>query len=628
MRYKKFRIQNYKGIKDTTVDLSSQTNANVFALVGLNESGKTTVLEAIHSFSPDYRTKQIVGESESGEGYENIVPRHKFSTFTGDIVVSAVLILDKSDKEYIARNRRDENFVLNVEEIPDEIETSVVIRFSRGDFVKRFRTVSGQWKVRSPKGKVWREATADQLRLIASRIYMRTPDVAYYPTFIFDFPEKIWLSARGSTVSQFYKSVFGDILTYGGADYSIQKDIINRVRADKFTLPFLEFLNEWRDDSNKEKIRHVIDHAQKTVTQVVFGRWNEIFKENAKDREVIVEFDIDEGRKRNDEGKMVTTEQHDPYVKFRIKDGTRRFDVNDRSLGFRWFFSFLLFTQFRSAKDGFRPILFLFDEPASNLHAAAQSKLVEAFPEIARGPHMLMYSTHSHYMIDPKWLEQTFIVTNQADNPNASVMDAALLDDESIDVRVERYRTFSNSNPNQTSYFQPIIDKLDVVPSKFDYSLPSVVLEGKSDFYILEYAKKLLGKDDLRLVPGLGAGSFEALIGISVGWGTKFVFLLDSDCAGEKERLRYAADLGAPTKSLVTIGDLGSSLKEIEDLFDSDALAVVKSVLGLSKKPGKKDILRFSQEMLAKGECLPLGEHFSKNSEAILSGLSSRLDAL
>lgn len=54
MRYELFRIENFKGIKSTSLDLTSLTGVNVFPLVGLNESGKTTVLEAIHSFSPDY----------------------------------------------------------------------------------------------------------------------------------------------------------------------------------------------------------------------------------------------------------------------------------------------------------------------------------------------------------------------------------------------------------------------------------------------------------------------------------------------------------------------------------------------------------------------------------------------
>jgi predicted ATP-dependent endonuclease of OLD family len=46
MRYKSFRIRNFKGIKDTTINLQGIGGAGVFAFVGLNESGKTTVLEA------------------------------------------------------------------------------------------------------------------------------------------------------------------------------------------------------------------------------------------------------------------------------------------------------------------------------------------------------------------------------------------------------------------------------------------------------------------------------------------------------------------------------------------------------------------------------------------------------
>ena len=49
MRYKRFQIKNFKGIKDTIVDLDAG-EAAVFPFVGLNESGKTTILEAIHSF--------------------------------------------------------------------------------------------------------------------------------------------------------------------------------------------------------------------------------------------------------------------------------------------------------------------------------------------------------------------------------------------------------------------------------------------------------------------------------------------------------------------------------------------------------------------------------------------------
>ena len=47
MRYTQFRIENYKGIEQLTLRLTG----DVTTLIGLNESGKTTILEAIYCFS-------------------------------------------------------------------------------------------------------------------------------------------------------------------------------------------------------------------------------------------------------------------------------------------------------------------------------------------------------------------------------------------------------------------------------------------------------------------------------------------------------------------------------------------------------------------------------------------------
>jgi ABC-type multidrug transport system ATPase subunit len=96
VRYKSFRIRNFKGIKDTTVELHGATGANVFAFVGLNESGKTTLLEAIHSFSPDDATSELLG-GETGVPFKDRVPRHLISEFSGDVSVVATLSVSLED---------------------------------------------------------------------------------------------------------------------------------------------------------------------------------------------------------------------------------------------------------------------------------------------------------------------------------------------------------------------------------------------------------------------------------------------------------------------------------------------------------------------------------------------------
>ncbi|MBU4374660.1 MAG: AAA family ATPase, partial [Euryarchaeota archaeon] len=42
MKFTEFKIKNFKGIENITINLDKSPNANIYTLVGLNESGKTT----------------------------------------------------------------------------------------------------------------------------------------------------------------------------------------------------------------------------------------------------------------------------------------------------------------------------------------------------------------------------------------------------------------------------------------------------------------------------------------------------------------------------------------------------------------------------------------------------------
>lgn len=628
MHYASFRIKNFKGIKDTTVKLSEQSKMGVFAFVGLNESGKTTILEAIHSFSPDRATSELVGgDDKSGVPIPDRVPRHLISNFTGDVSVTATISFNDDDKDDIIQELKSKHgIIVNPETFTDEIDLERHQSFKNGDYLKSCFSIRSDIEVKTGKQKKWRKPTPEERITIRDEIHNRTPDIAYFPTFVFDFPKRIFLTKeRGDKVSNFYRRVFQDILDYDGQGHTIEDSIVRRIRDEEKVVPWLSFFTLWNTSDDKEKIQHVIDRASSVVTRVVFGRWNEIFGEDARGKEINISFEPLQGERKDQNGNISQTNEHDLFIKFQIKDGTRRFDVNDRSLGFRWFFAFMLFTQFRVARENSRPILFLFDEPASNLHAAAQQKLIESFPEIAKDSHTLAYTTHSHYMIEPKWLEQTFIVTNRADAPGGSVLDALSLDDESLDIQATRYRSFVNQHPGQTSYFQPVLDRLKVVPSRFDIDRKSVVVEGKSDYYILRYAVRLLKQKDLPILPGLGAGTFGSLIALHTGWNLDMLFILDGDKKGKEERDKYIKEYGIPEKDITIISDLLDGVKVIEDLLDDEAKSFISSNLELDKNPTKNQIRRFFQECLARDDIPDLGKGFKNNAHNLLKAISSKL---
>ena len=91
MRYTKFIIENFKGIKNLTIDLSKQPFNRIHTFVGLNESGKTTILEAINT------TVQAWSE----ECAHQLIPKHLKASFTGEVSIIAYVKVDKDDNNRV-----------------------------------------------------------------------------------------------------------------------------------------------------------------------------------------------------------------------------------------------------------------------------------------------------------------------------------------------------------------------------------------------------------------------------------------------------------------------------------------------------------------------------------------------
>ena len=92
MKYKKFNIENYKGIDKVELDLS---NSRIITLVGLNESGKTTIMEAINLFY-----KMMKGYEPNETDLNKWRP--KGTDFTGSIKISGILVFEDEDKDKIS----------------------------------------------------------------------------------------------------------------------------------------------------------------------------------------------------------------------------------------------------------------------------------------------------------------------------------------------------------------------------------------------------------------------------------------------------------------------------------------------------------------------------------------------
>ena len=354
------------------------------------------------------------------------------------------------------------------------------------------------------------------------------------------------------------------------------------------------------------------------ITATVFEGWGRIFGSQPAAQEVQIEAGAKE----------------EPYLELKIKGADGYYDLTERSLGFRWFFMFLLMTSFHGldGEDG-RQSLFLLDEPASNLHSTAQAELLKSFRTLTEQCD-LVYSTHSHHLIDVRWLDSAYIIKNEALGSLEMTDYVSRRVGANTAISATPYRQFVAEHPDQTSYFQPVLDLLDYRPSILE-PVPEVVLvEGKSDFFLLRYAHEVLGLGtEVALIPGSGAGSLDALIRLHIGWGKSFVVLLDADAEGERQKERYEAEFGPLLRArCLLLSELcaDDSVKVVEDLLDAeDRESIVGEIFadGEATPKPKKALLQAILELYARHEAVPLSPASTQRITTLLDRMGEILAA-
>jgi len=103
MYIESFEIKNFKGIKSVKIDVPNPGKNSIVSLIGLNESGKTTILEAISKFVSGDDSISVLYDpalKENAAGVKNnqedayqFVPKGRKANFTDNIEISAKLKL-------------------------------------------------------------------------------------------------------------------------------------------------------------------------------------------------------------------------------------------------------------------------------------------------------------------------------------------------------------------------------------------------------------------------------------------------------------------------------------------------------------------------------------------------------
>lgn len=232
--------------------------------------------------------------------------------------------------------------------------------------------------------------------------------------------------------------------------------------------------------------------------------------------------------------------------------------LGNRSKGFNWFFSFIVwFSKIQEDKNS--NYVLLLDEPGLNLHASAQADLLRYIEDLS-GTYQVIYSTHSPFMVDSNSLHR---VRTIFDGPQGSVIS------ESIQER----------DPDTLFPLQAALG-YDIAQNLF-VSKNNLLVEGTADLIYLTFLSAELqaaGRegldDDITVVPVGGLDKVVSFISLLRGSKLNIVCLLDSftDQKGKQRVDDLIREKIIKEKNIRFFDEFATvgKLADIEDLFDAD----------------------------------------------------------
>jgi energy-coupling factor transporter ATP-binding protein EcfA2 len=229
--------------------------------------------------------------------------------------------------------------------------------------------------------------------------------------------------------------------------------------------------------------------------------------------------------------------------------------IADRSDGLRWFIALLAYTE---THGGEAPPVLLVDEAETHLHYDAQADLVRVFAH-QRAAAKVIYTTHSAGCL-PEDLGAAIRVV------------APVPDSEQSEVR----NWFWEESPG----FSPLFLGMGASALAFTAARRAVIAEGATDLILLpSVLREANGRSELgfQVAPGLAEASPGAIEELGLA-ASRVAYIVDGDAGGRAVKRKLIRQ-GVREEQIVTINDGGRGLA-LEDLLDRDAyLAAVNEEL-------------------------------------------------
>ena len=528
MKLKKISIQNFKSIKDMHFDIKKHGNSYTSMLLGINESGKSNILEAMSFLNtPDGNFDFDILHHQKDEESEYIDLYFHFLIEKQEVYTHSVqqLISDKEKLLHFTISEVSKNVYLRrgddtfTEEIHYEIKN-----LTNGLYIKEETTLinkNGQ-QTKTTIKSISKENDAEgsyiELTEEVFNNYFEETIIDVIkenmPTASFWKPSENYLISSDIDLNSFSTNTSSNIplrnifsLSGYTTDESIRESILK--------------LN------NPQHRSRLASRLSEYSTQYVNKIWNHKI-------ELVIE--ISEN--------MNCTMSIKDAGKFNKHD---RHSMDARSEGFKQFMSLILSLSIESRQTNKQNRLILIDEPENHLHPSGIRDLGRELIEIGKND-VLFVSTHSPFLIDTKTKERNSIV--KKNNYAATTV-----------------KTVSNHDDIRGD--EVLMEAFGISVYKELLNKNRILAEGKSDQIIIQKALAIKNFD-ASITNGTGS-NIVAIASLLKNSNVEVLVVVDDDDDGLQYKNKIIS-IGGPFKNKVfTLKDISKNSKNkctIEDLLN------------------------------------------------------------
>jgi len=509
-------IENYRSICNKVMFDLKRKNCNI--LLGINESGKSNILEAISladsstnfSYSSDCNKKKdskdiIINYSLFIENKSFYIERFVKDGIPEELTKEIEIIKIEREIKIDSSNKKIDTYLL---EIKDKSKIFNDFVFRGDDIVKLDEAVE-------------RDESGNPIGLLTKIKLEEYLSARFHGLFELNTPKIIFWKSDPKYLIE--KSI----------DLNLFKDDVNLSIPLKniFKIAGVEDINKRIESiiGNQAKTEELQEQLSESITKHINNIW--------KEHEISIKIRID-----NMQLCFLVTDKDDSIPKY---------EVNQRSDGFKHFVSILLNLSIENDTNELENKVILLDEPEVHLHPTGQKYLLEELLKISKN-NILFFATHSIFMIDKKNLNRHYSVEKESGITNITPID--------------------KDNPYKEEVLYEALGT-----SILEHLNNCVILvEGKTDrdIFVL-YNKKFKSGYPLN-ISVISADGCQNIIKYTKFFNGRLIkgyVLVDSDSEGREMKKRVLLEDNYNSGNVFEINDcISGKDRTLEDLFDKQFL--------------------------------------------------------